>query len=29
MRVARLKIENFRGIANAELLFSGHTLLIG
>ncbi|CAI09888.1 ATP-dependent nuclease [Aromatoleum aromaticum] len=29
MRVSRLSIENFRGIANAVLHFSGHTLLIG
>ena len=29
MRVARLSIENFRGIRKAELHFSGHTLLIG
>ena len=29
MRVVRLSIENFRGIAKAELDFSGHTLLIG
>jgi len=29
MRVCRLIIENFRGIAKAELHFSGHTLLIG
>lgn len=29
MRVARLSIENFRGIANSVLHFSGHTLLIG
>jgi putative ATP-dependent endonuclease of OLD family len=29
MRVARLQIENFRGISKAELHFSGHTLLIG
>lgn len=29
MRVTRLSIENFRGIAKAELYFSGHTLLIG
>lgn len=28
-RVSRLSIENFRGIAKAELHFSGHTLLIG
>jgi putative ATP-dependent endonuclease of OLD family len=29
MRVSRLSIENFRGIAKAVLHFSGHTLLIG
>jgi len=29
MRVARLKIKNFRGISSAMLLFEGHTLLIG
>lgn len=29
MRVSRLSIENFRGIADAVLHFSGHTLLIG
>jgi putative ATP-dependent endonuclease of OLD family len=29
MRVSRLKIENFRGVKEAELYFSGHTLLIG
>ncbi len=29
MRVRRLTIQNFRGIASAELLFNGHTLLIG
>jgi putative ATP-dependent endonuclease of OLD family len=29
MRVKRLKIENFRAIAEAELLFQGHTLLVG
>ncbi len=29
MRVSRLTIENFRGIKQAELHFSGHTLLIG
>lgn len=29
MRVARLCIENFRGIQSAMLHFSGHTLLIG
>src|SRR5712692_4608183 len=29
MKVSRLTIENFRGIAKAELHFSGHTLFIG
>lgn len=29
MRVSRLQIENFRGIKEAKLHFSGHTLLIG
>jgi putative ATP-dependent endonuclease of OLD family len=29
MRVTRLTIEHFRGIAKAELHFSGHTLFIG
>lgn len=29
MRVSRLSIENFRGVAKAVLHFSGHTLLIG
>lgn len=29
MRVSRLSIENFRGIAKAELHFKGHTLLVG
>lgn len=29
MRVSRLLIENFRGIAKAALHFTGHTLLIG
>lgn len=29
MKVVRLAIENFRGIKSAELLFEGHTLLIG
>ena len=28
MQVVRLKIENFRGIRSAELLFDGHTLLV-
>lgn len=29
MRIARIKIENFRGISNGELLFTGHTVLVG
>ena len=29
MRVARLKIRNFRAIAEAEFVFQGHTLLVG
>jgi putative ATP-dependent endonuclease of the OLD family len=29
MRVARLKIANFRGISEAETLFTGHTVLVG
>lgn len=29
MKVTRLCIKNFRGISSAELLFEGHTLLIG
>lgn len=29
MRVLQLKIENFRGIKNADLTFDGHTLLVG
>lgn len=29
MRVVRLTISNFRGIQGAELLFNGHTLLVG
>lgn len=29
MRVVRLKIENFRGVQNAEMYFGGHTLLLG
>ncbi|WP_343724243.1 ATP-dependent nuclease [Herbaspirillum huttiense] len=28
MQVVRLKIENFRGIRSAELLFDGHTLIV-
>lgn len=29
MRVLQLKVENFRGIKNADLAFDGHTLLVG
>ncbi len=29
MRIARINIENFRGISNGELLFNGHTVLVG
>lgn len=29
MRVARLKVENFRGIKNCEIIFSGHAVLVG
>ena len=29
MRIARLKIENFRGIEKSELFFPGHTVLVG
>ena len=29
MQVSQLTIDNFRGIRNAALQFSGHTLLIG
>ena len=29
LEVARLKIENFRGIKNGEIYLNGHTLLIG
>lgn len=29
MRIARINIENFRGIAKGELFFSGHTALVG
>lgn len=28
MRVLQIKIENFRGIKNADLTFGGHTLLV-
>lgn len=29
MKVAHLKINNFRGIRKAELFFNGHTLIVG
>ena len=29
MRIVRIDIENFRGIAKGELFFSGHTVLVG
>lgn len=29
MRIAQLKIKNFRGISEAEIRLSGHTVLIG
>lgn len=29
MKIARLKITNFRGIKNCELFFDGHTVLVG
>ena len=29
MKVVRLTISNFRGIKSAELLFEGHTLMVG
>ena len=29
MKIARLSITNFRGVRSAELLFDGHTLLVG
>lgn len=29
MKIARLRIENFRGIASGELHFNGHTALVG
>ncbi len=29
MKVVRLTIANFRGIKSAELLFDGHTLMVG
>jgi len=29
MEIARLKIENFRGVKKSELLFNSHTVLIG
>lgn len=28
VRVLQIKIENFRGIKNADLTFGGHTLLV-
>lgn len=29
MKISRIKIENFRGIKNAELLLTGHTVFVG
>lgn len=29
MQIRRLKMKNFRSVANGEILFSGHTILIG
>lgn len=29
MKVVRLNIANFRGIKSAELIFDGHTLMVG
>jgi len=29
MRVARIKVSNFRGVAEAEILFAGHTVIVG
>ena len=29
MQISRVKIENFRGIKSADLLFDGNTVLIG
>ena len=29
MRIARVKIENFRGISETEISLSGHTVLVG
>lgn len=29
MRIVRLKIENFRGIKQAELILAHHTVLVG
>lgn len=29
MKVTSLQIENFRGVKSANLLFEGHTLMIG
>ena len=29
MRIVKLKVDNFRGIENCEIIFSGHTVLVG
>ena len=29
MRIARINIENFRGVSKGELFFNGHTVLVG
>jgi len=29
MRIAKLNIKNFRGIKQCEIIFSGHTVLVG
>ena len=29
MRVTRLKVEDFRGIKHCEIIFQGHTVLVG
>lgn len=29
MKIARIKIEKFRGINECEILLSGHTVLVG
>ena len=29
MRIRRLKLANFRGVANGEVVFPGHTVIIG